>query len=102
MKNVYEITDATKIPLLLKVQRYDVYIEQEEMFRYQAKVLGVLQDIVTFENPTMNMVGWRIFISMNSRYRSIIPQIDSMLMKLKESGELEKIKREIFRKYGIE
>lgn len=102
MKHVDEITDATKIPLLLKLQRYDVYIEQEEMFRYQAKELGILQDIVTFEKPTMNVVGWHIFIGKNSRYKSIIPQINSMLSKLHESGELDKIKHEIFRKNGIE
>ncbi len=102
MKHVDEITDATKIPLLLKLLRYDVYIEQEEMFRYQAKELGVLQDIVTFEKPVMNVVGWHIFLGMNSRHRSIMPQINSMLLKMQESGELEKIKHEIFRKNGVE
>ncbi|HOP30272.1 MAG TPA: transporter substrate-binding domain-containing protein [Spirochaetota bacterium] len=102
MKNVYEITDSSTIPLMLKMLRYDLYIEQEEMFRYQAKNMGVLEDVVTLDKPILNVAAWHIFISKKSRYQSIIPRINSMLLKLQKSGELEKIRIKIFRKNGIE
>ncbi len=102
MKNVVTTVDASTIPSMLTLLRADVYIEQSEMFRYQAKVNGVLEEILTLDETPIKKLGWHIFIGKNSKYQSLMPKINEMLEKLQASGELEKIKVEIFKKHGIE
>ena len=102
MKNVTKNVDASTIPIMLKRQRADVYIEQSEMFRYQAKERGVLEEILTLNEFTMKKLGWRIFIGNKSKHQHLIPEINAMLEKLRASGELEKIKSDIFKNNGIE
>ncbi len=102
MKNIHEIPDATKIPLMLKSLRADVYIEQSEMFKYQAKEAGIADDILTFKEPSIRKMGWHIFIGKKSKYQSLMPKINDTLEQLQATGELEKIKLEIFKKNGIE
>ncbi len=69
MKNITKNVDASTIPIMLKRQRADVYIEQAEMFRYQAKEKGVLEDILTLNEFTMKDLGWRIFIGNKSKHQ---------------------------------
>ena len=102
MKIVYEIPDASKVPLMLMTLRADVYIEQAEMFGYQAKELGVFDDVLTLNKPSIRKLGWHIFIGKKSKYQSLMPKINEMLKKLRMSGELEKIKMGIFKRHGIE
>lgn len=102
MKNVITTPDASTIPLMLALQRADVYIEQSEMFRYQAKEKGILDELLTLNEPPMKKLGWHIFIGKKSKHQSLMPKINDMLEQLQASGELEKIKMEIFKKYGIE
>ena len=102
MKNVNQINDATRIPLMLAYDRADLYIEQREMFRYQAERLGVIDRLVTIEEPSIRALGWHLFIAKNSDGASLIPKINKVLSKLKASGELEQIKQTLFAKYGIE
>ncbi|HSG53708.1 MAG TPA: transporter substrate-binding domain-containing protein, partial [Rheinheimera sp.] len=46
VKHRTEVQDALMIPKMLVQGRADLYIEQAEMFRYQAKELGLLDDII--------------------------------------------------------
>ncbi|NRA15566.1 MAG: transporter substrate-binding domain-containing protein [Oceanospirillaceae bacterium] len=101
MKNIITIPDASNIPMMLKLLRADVYIEQAEMFRYQAKKAGVLDELVTFNEPSIRKLGWHIFIGNKSKYQYLIPKINQILESLRASGELEKIKHQIFLKHGI-
>ncbi|MCJ8295716.1 MAG: transporter substrate-binding domain-containing protein, partial [Colwellia sp.] len=101
MKNVSTILDASNIPMMLKLQRADVYIEQAEMFRYQAQKSGVLDEVITFTKPSIRKLGWHIFIGNKSKYQFLIPQINQLLDSLQASGKLEKIKQRIFIKHGI-
>jgi len=102
MKDVSTIPDASNIPMMLKLLRADVYIEQAEMFRYQAKRSGVLDEVLTLNEPSIRKLGWHIFISKKSKYQFLMPKISAMLEMLRASGELEKIKQKIFLKHEIE
>lgn len=102
MKNVFKIVDASNIPIMLNALRTDVYIEQAEMFRYQTKVLGLSEKLLTLNEPVIRKLGWHIFISKESKFSYLMPEIDKMLITLKNTGELEDIKRTIFKKYDIE
>ncbi|NRA15567.1 MAG: transporter substrate-binding domain-containing protein [Oceanospirillaceae bacterium] len=101
MKYISTINDASQIPMMLKLLRVDVYIEGAEMFRYQAKKAGILDELVTFNEPSIRELGWHIFIGNKSKYQYLIPKINQILERLRASGELEKIKHQIFLKYGI-
>jgi len=101
MKNISTIPDASNIPMMLKLLRADLYIEQAEMFRYQAKKAGVLDELVTLNETSIRKLGWHIFIGNKSKYQALIPKINQILARLHASGELEKIKQKIFLKYGI-
>jgi len=101
MKNISTIPDASNIPMMLKLLRADLYIEQAEMFRYQAKKAGVLDELVTLNETSIRKLGWHIFIGKKSKYQALIPKINQVLARLHASGELEKIKQKIFLKYGI-
>lgn len=102
MQHVSTITDASDIPMMLKLQRADVYIEQAEMFIFQAKKAGVFEEVVTFQQPSIRKLGWHIFIGHKSKFQFLMPKINKTLEELQASGELEKIKQQIFSKYGIE
>lgn len=101
MKIISTVTDASNIPMMLKLLRADVYIEQAEMFRYQAKKAGVLDDLLTLNEPSIRKLGWHLFIGEKSKNQYLLPKINEMLETLRASGELEKIKQEIFIKYEI-
>lgn len=102
MKSVSAIPDASLIPLFLVMQRADVYIEQDEMFRFQVKSLGLSDKILTLKEPVIRRLGWHIFISKKSKYCALIPKINETLESLRETGELEKIKQRLFLRHGIE
>ena len=102
MKHVFTITDASNIPMMLKLLRADVYIEQDEMFRYQATRAGIIDELLTLKEPSIRKLGWHIFISERSKYQDLMPKINEMLSTLQASGELEKIKQDLFLKYGID
>ncbi|OUR78110.1 hypothetical protein A9Q83_09020 [Alphaproteobacteria bacterium 46_93_T64] len=102
MKDVSTIPDASNIPMMLKLLRADVYIEQAEMFRYQAKRSGILDEVLTLNEPSIRKLGWHIFIGKKSKYQFLMPKISAMLETLQASGELKKIKQEIFLKHEIE
>lgn len=101
MKRVSQINDGARIPLMLAYERADLYIEQLEMFRHQAKQLGVVDRLITIEEPSIRKLGWHLFIAKSSEYVSLVSMIDKELTFLKESGHLQKIKLELFAKYGI-
>lgn len=102
MKHINRLKDSTKIPLMLELGRADLYIEQEEMFRYQANELGVTKNMLTFETPVIQEMNWHLFIGKKSPHQSLMTNINQTLQRLTESGELEKIKRRIFKQYGID
>lgn len=102
MQLINRLKDATKIPLMLELGRADLYIEQEEMFRYQAKELGVSRSMRTLTFPVMQVMNWHLFIGKKSPYLSLLPEINQTLKRLHESGELENIKRRIFKQYEID
>lgn len=96
-----EIQDALLIPKMLVLKRADLYIEQAEMFRYQANSLGLLDNIFTLNQPIIYEMPWHLFISKQSPHITQLPTINHRLAGLKASGELEKIKMTIFTKNGI-
>ncbi len=102
MKNVQKNVDAAKIPLILAYRRADLYIEQAEMFRYQAAQQGVLDQLVTLREPSIRKLGWHLFIAEDSPHARLMPEINATLESLRDSGELEQIKHSLFAKYGIE
>lgn len=102
MKTIHKIPNASKIPLMLTTLRADVYIEQTSMFLYQAKKLNISEQVLTFNEPSIRELGWHIFIGKKSKHQSLMPKINKMLETLQSSGELEKIKLEIFKRYGID
>ncbi len=101
MKHVITVPDASVIPRMLALGRADVYIEQDEMFRYQARAAGVLDRLSTIEDPVIKKVKWHLFIGNKSKHVSVMSEVDRVLETLEATGELEKIKQELFRKYGI-
>ena len=101
LPHVAQATDASRIPAMLAQQRADVYIEQAEMFRFQAEEQGLLGQIVSFSDAPMHRVSWHLFFGKNSPHRDLLPRINELLRKLKASGELDRIKREVFERNGI-
>lgn len=102
MKKITTVPDASVIPRMLVLDRADVYIEQDEMFWYQAKEQGVADKLLSIEEPVIRTVGWHLFISKESEHVSIMGKVDKTLEDLKASGELDEIKHELCLKYGIE
>lgn len=101
MKIVYTIPDASNIPVILDTQRADLYIEQYEMFHYQAKLHGLEARMLTFPEPQIRQLGWHLFIAKNSPALKLMPEINQKLKELKLSGRLEEIRKEIFSNYGL-
>ena len=101
LPQVHEISDPTLIPVFLQSLRADVYIEQPEMLRFQARKVGVQDQIVTLEQPVIHSLGWHLFIARNSSHRQILPRLNGLLSELRATGELEEIKQRIFSKYGV-
>lgn len=102
MAKVQKNVDAAKIPLLLAYNRADLYIEQAEMFRYQARQAGVLDELETLREPSIRRLGWHLFIAKDSPFAELMPQIDATLKAMRESGELDQIKESLFTEYGID
>lgn len=101
MDNVVTVPNASVIPQMLVLGRADVYIEQREMFQYQAMTSGVLEEVTTLEQPSIMRNEWHLFISKNSRHLHLAPGITEVLKDLRQSGELEEIRQSIFNRYGI-
>jgi len=101
LKFVSEIKNAAMIPQMLATGRADLYIEQAEMFRYQVRELGLSDEVITIPAPLREM-GWHLFIRKDSEWVKIMPQLNRELKKLQRSGELNRIKNRLFKKYGID
>ena len=101
VKHRTEVQDALMIPKMLVQGRADLYIEQAEMFRYQAKELGLLDDIITIADPVLYRMPWHLFLSTQSPHLSQLDKINQRLQELQQSGELEKIRQTIFHKHGV-
>ncbi len=101
MQDISRIRDATKIPLLLTLNRADLYIEQAEMFRYQTKELGLQDKLLTFESPVIETLNWHLFIGKKSSKLSLLSNINQALTEMEESGELETIKQSLFKQFGV-
>jgi len=101
MPTVMTVGDSSLIPNYLVRGRADVYIEQSELFRYQVKAKGISDKILTLKEHPIQELGWHIFIGKESKHRTLIPEINKVLMALKASGELDQIKLVLFEKYGI-
>lgn len=101
MRRVERVIDAARIPQMLAMQRADVYIEQLEMFRFQAQEQGLLNEVISFPEISMRKVGWHLFFSKKSKHRGLLPKIDEVRHQMKASGELEQVKRDIFQRNGI-
>ncbi len=102
MIRIERIKDSSKIPLMLDLGRADLYIEQEELFRYQAQELGLDANMLTLKSPVMQEVGWHLFISNQSSKQHLLAQINTLLDALHHSGELKQIRNQVFKKYGID
>ena len=100
LKYVSEIKNAAMIPQMLASGRADLYIEQAEMFRYQVRELGLSHEVITIP-ASMREMGWHLFIRKDSPWVKIMPQLDRELKKLQSTGELNRIKIRLFKKYGI-
>lgn len=102
MKRVQPIVDATRVPQMLVQGRADLYIEQTEMLRYQARQLGVADRIVSLQETSLRKLGWHLFLSKSSRHVGKMAAINEELARLKASGELERIRKEVFALHGVE
>ena len=101
VKHRTEVQDALFIPKMLVQKRADLYIEQQEMFHYQARSLGLLDQIVTLQQPVMYKMPWHLFLSKQSPHVMQLDKINQRLQELQQSGELEKIRQTIFKKHGV-
>ncbi len=101
MRSVERAIDASRIPGMLVSQRADVYMEQLEMFRFQAEEQGLLGQIVSFPETPLRKVGWHLFIGKKSKHRDLLHRINEVLRQMQASGELDRLKREIFLSNGI-
>lgn len=101
VKHRTEVQDALMIPKMLVQGRADLYIEQAEMFRYQAKELGLLDDIITISEPVIYRMPWHLFLSKQSPHVTQLNKINQRLQELQQSGELENIRLRIFTKHGV-
>ncbi len=102
MKRVERVTDAAKVPRMLTEGRVDVYIEQAELLLPQARDVGVADRIVSLRDQPLRRMGWHLFIGKQSRHVGKMARIDEELARLKASGELERIRQEVFRLHGVE
>lgn len=98
-KNITTLKDTQDIPLFLSKGRADIYIEQDKVFKYQLAAQGLQNKLVTLNDPVIEKLGWHLFIGKHSKHRDIIQKVDTLLLSLRDSGELEKIKEKIFSKY---
>ncbi|MDX1452570.1 MAG: transporter substrate-binding domain-containing protein [Oleiphilaceae bacterium] len=101
MRRVQTIPDAAMIPYMLVKQRADLYVEQKEMFQYQAQMAGLENEVHTFESPVIRTLGWHLFIGHKSPHQPLMARIDTLLKALQESGELEALRKEIFARYEL-
>ncbi|MFC3094467.1 hypothetical protein DRW07_13740 [Alteromonas sediminis] len=101
-QNVTRVADASVIPTMLIQNRADLYIEQTEMFRFQAAQLGLDNLLVTLPSPIIERVNWHLFISDKSQNINILPRLNALLKSLKDNGELEALQQEIFARFKID
>ncbi|MDM7859810.1 transporter substrate-binding domain-containing protein [Alteromonas sp. ASW11-36] len=101
LKNITQVADAAVIPKLLVQNRADLYLEQAEMFKYQASQLGLQDQLVSLSSPVIKRQGWHLFIGKSSLHVGIVAQVDSLLEDMQSTGELEQLRRIIFARYGI-
>jgi polar amino acid transport system substrate-binding protein len=101
MPNVTQAVDAARIPSMLVRMRADLYIEQLEMFRFQAQEVGLLEEIVSFPDLPLRKVGWHLFFGKKSKHLHLLPRIDDELRQMQASGELQRLKVELFQRHGI-
>lgn len=102
MAIVTQVADASVIPEMLVRNRADLYIEQAELFRYQAKALGLLSSIITLSKPVLKSEGWHLFLSHKSPHTTLLENVDQRLLELKANGQLDVIRDRIFAIYGVE
>lgn len=93
--------NSSSIPLILARNWADVYVEQRELFRFQARAAGVEDELVSLDQNALRTLGWHLFIGETSEHADLIPKIDAVLRELADSGELERIKARIFARYGM-
>jgi ABC-type amino acid transport substrate-binding protein len=101
LPQVEQATDASRIPAMLVNLRADVYIEQLEMFRFQAAEQGLSEQIISFPEVPLRRMGWHLFLGKKSPHRHLLPKINEVLRQMKATGELDRVKREIFERHGI-
>lgn len=93
--------NSSSIPLILARNWADVYVEQRELFRFQAQAAGLEDELVSLDQNALRTLGWHLFIGEKSEHAELIPRIDAVLRELADSGELERIKARIFARYGM-
>jgi hypothetical protein len=72
------------------------------MFRFQAAEAGLLPQLVTLREPSLRKVGWHLFLSKKSPHVGLMSRINEALRQMQASGELERIKLDVFKKNGVE
>ena len=89
---------SLQILQLLDRNRIDVYIEQTPLIRYQIKTLGFEGRIEEIPH-ILEETHWHICLSKKSSFSGVMPQLNALLVKMKNDGTLLKLQEEVFSQY---
>ena len=89
---------SLQILQLLDKNRIDVYIEQTPLIRYQIKALG-FEGRITEIPQVIEETRWYICMGKKSSFVKLMPVINELLKKMKKTGELSKLSKDIFNQY---
>jgi len=91
--------NSTDILRLLALNRADIYIEQEVLVRYQMSESDYGKDILMIPN-IIDETAWHIMFSKNSESSDIvISSLNKLLHSMRQSGDLEVLRRKIYSNY---
>jgi ABC-type amino acid transport substrate-binding protein len=99
-KHLIQVPHAPKILEMLKLNRADVYVEQEAIMRYQARYLQLESDILAIDN-VLDITQWHIHVGKGSPFVEKMPEVNALLQKMEKDGSLKNLQRQIFEKYGV-
>ncbi len=98
MPHVLAVTSLTQLMQALAADRIDIAVSDAFSGLAAVRQLGLSREIALLKPPLQRV---EIYHFLHRRHADLVPRVEGVLRQMQASGELEALRREAVRQYGI-